>query len=54
MYPETRAMCRRFAELAIAHWRQSIGLPRNRARNRRDALRWIALAKGKNHASPRG
>lgn len=47
MADDTLAMCRRFADLHIAHWRQALGLPKSRARSRRVALYWIALAKGR-------
>ncbi len=47
MTASTAAMCRRFAELNIAHWRRAKGLPKSRASARQEALWWIAQMKGR-------
>lgn len=41
---EVAAMCRRFAELHIAHWR-TITSPAVKAESRRKALWWLARMK---------
>lgn len=47
MHPEVVEMCRRFAIQQIGYWRQHIGLPMARAHARKQALWWLAAAKGK-------
>lgn len=47
MHPEVIAMCHRFARLHIAHWRSHTDLPMTRAHARKQALWWLAAAKGK-------
>lgn len=42
-------MCRRFASLHIAHWRDAKrnGLPKSAARSRQTALWWLSQARAK-------
>ena len=47
MHPETIAMCHRFAIQQIGYWRAHKGLPMARAHARKQALYWLAAAKGK-------
>lgn len=45
---ETKAMCIRFAQLHISHWRQNkaAGLSKAAAASRSTALWWIKASKG--------